>query len=105
VVRLSPRFSIDPGPFEESRDMSEGPRLSKTSKQINCLEHGFAYAAQHLDRRVDRELRSLLVDDVGHTRARHHQDLRRVSLLELMLGDPVREFSHQLLRKRLGAPP
>ena len=39
--------------------------------------HGPAHAAEHLDQRVDRELRGLLVHDIGHTRARHHQNRSR----------------------------
>jgi hypothetical protein len=59
--------------------------------------HRLADSAGNLDQRADRELGRLLVHDTEDTRARHHQDLRRIRLPQLMLGDPVQRFGPQLL--------
>lgn len=56
-----------------------------------------SHPAEHLDQGIDRELGRFLVHDIGHAWPRHHQDLRRISLLEVMLLNPVGQFRHQLL--------
>jgi len=72
-------------------------RGDKPATSAHGQSHGLPDPAQHLDQCVDRELRGLLIDNIGDPRARHHQDLRSVRLLELMFDDPVRQLDHQLL--------
>ena len=40
----------------------------------HCGTHRFAYTVEHLDQRVDGELRGLLFHDIGPAQTRHHQD-------------------------------
>ena len=66
---------------------------ASTDGQLDLL----ADATEHFHQRVDCELGRLLVHDVGHARARDHQYLVGLGLLQVMLGNPGGQFIHQLL--------
>jgi hypothetical protein len=85
-------------PCAYQRQALAGAQLAFPAEWLTDRElHGLADTTEQFNQRVDREFRGLLVHDIGDTRARHHQDLRRIGLLELMFGDPVRKLEHQLL--------
>ena len=65
----------------------------------DCQPDRLSHTAEHFHERIDGELGRFLIDHVGHTRARDHQNLGGLSLLQVMFRDPDRQLLHQLLLK------
>ena len=63
---------------------------------------GLAHSAKHLDQSINRELGGLLIHHIGYPRARDHEYLGGLGLLQMMFGNPRGEFVHQLLFQFLG---
>jgi hypothetical protein len=74
--------------------------LPASDRSTDCQLDRLADATEHFYQRIDSERGGFLIHDVGHTRARYHQNLAGFGLLQAMFGNLARQLFHQSLLQR-----